>query len=250
MGNDKDDQALVALGDQSIAGMLGAAVERLGGDGAASVADAIGKLVELRRQEEDRHARRAFFADFADFRAACPQVKRTSTAEMVLKSGARRTQHYADLAEFESTVRPHLYSRGFSWRWDSVPDLEHGTVAVTCTLMHAAGHSESATALVPVDSGSIMNVTQYQGAAYTYGQRYSLAQVLGLVATDDDTDGVPPEKLEPITADEVTNLRQMLEMSGADEKKFLVWARVPSLDKIRAGDYERCVTALQRRLGQ
>ena len=65
----EDDKAIVALGDRSIAGLLGSAVEKLGGDGAASVADAIGKLVQLRREEEDRAARRAYFSDFAAFPA-------------------------------------------------------------------------------------------------------------------------------------------------------------------------------------
>lgn len=238
---------MATLGERSIAQLLGRAIDQLGGEGAAAVVEAIKGLVQLRREEEDRRAKRDFFRDLAAFRKVCPTIHKSKTADMTTRSGGKRVQTYADLAGIEAVVRSHLYPLGFSWRWDSEPEPEGRRVKVTCVLMHAGGHEERATVVVPVDAAAPMNDTQKHGSTFTYGQRYSLIQVLGLSTADEDTDGIDPAKLVSIDAKQAGEIDLLIQNVGADKARFLNWLGAKTVEEIPLADYDRAVAMLQKK---
>lgn len=55
-------------------------------------------------------------------------------------------------------------------------------VIVNTVITHASGHSEESRTFVPAPKGD----AQGYGSAITYGRRYSLAAMVGIVQTDDD----------------------------------------------------------------
>lgn len=62
------------------------------------------------------------------------------------------------------------------------------TVTVTTMISHISGEYVTDTLILPPAISKGLNAVQGMGSAITYGRRYSLAPMLGIV-TDEDTDG-------------------------------------------------------------
>lgn len=92
---------------------------------------------------------------------------------------------YATLQSVWEAAAPVMAANGLSiTQTFSIPPQDCGEVIIETTLMHDSGEwVSSQLALRPVK-----NDPQAFGSAITYGRRYSLAAILGIV-TDDDDDG-------------------------------------------------------------
>ena len=88
---------------------------------------------------------------------------------------------YADLSAIVAACRPHLSANGLAVT--HLPSSEDGTtVAVTCLLTHASGQWLGCKlTLKPTKTDP-----QGLGSAITYGRRYTLASIVGVVTSDDD----------------------------------------------------------------
>ena len=106
-----------------------------------------------------------------------------------------------------------------------------------------AGHSEETTLSGPADSSGSKNAIQAIGSTLTYLQRYSLVQMLGLAASNDD-DGAAAKGGETITAEQADELIDLLEANGKDRAKFLKWAKVEHVEDIPAAYFKSCVDAI------
>jgi hypothetical protein len=62
-----------------------------------------------------------------------------------------------------------------------------GLIAVTCTLKHVLGHSESVSIDGPPDAGGAKNAIQARASTITYLERYTLKAVCGIAEQGDDT---------------------------------------------------------------
>lgn len=113
-------------------------------------------------------------------------------------AAARRTaenpfykSHYADLMEVWQTVKPHMSSCGLAISQTTAPSESATCVDIVTTLLHTSGQWIKGRLTVPYGRGkdnSIKNDPQGMGSALTYGRRYALAAILGVV-TDEDDDG-------------------------------------------------------------
>lgn len=142
--------------------------------------ESLEKLVALQERVSAKQAEQAFFEAMSGFRAECPIIQKTKTAE----NNGKRMYDYADLQEIAITVDPILHKFGLSYTFDF--RLEGNLMTTTCTVHHVRGHSRSATFTCEVSGTSIMNSAQKAGSATTYGQRYSLKGALGLCMGYDD----------------------------------------------------------------
>jgi len=137
------------------------------------------KLIDLQMRVTEHQAKAAFDAAFPALQAAIP---------MIPERGKTNTGRYALLEDIIEIVRPILQAHGFSMsfrtEWPS-PNL----VSVVGVLTHQAGHSRESTFQSPADTSGSKNAVQALGSVVSYGQRYTVKDLLGIVSRGMDDDG-------------------------------------------------------------
>ena len=147
------------------------------------------RLVALAREVRADQAREAWYDAMAEFQRQCPAIKKTASAEIRTKSGAKFTYKFAPLDEITSTIQPVMGPLGLSVSWRSA--IEADRVVVSCRISHTLGHHEdSGDVAMPIETaevgGSGANPAQRVGIALTYAKRYSLLGIIGMAPEDDD----------------------------------------------------------------
>lgn len=190
-------------------------------------------LVNLAWKQEDRLASQEFNRQLNVFQDKCPPIIKTKLAEFPTKKGGVMSYHFAPLDEVLKTIRPLLAELGFAISWDS--DEKQGHMTTTCTLRHDNGHSVTAKHSSPIAG---QGTPQQQGAGtLTFNKRYSLMQVLGIHA--EDNDGQAPE-VEKLSDDQCSYINTLL--ADLNDKKvnnrFKAWLGVESIEDIPASRYQ------------
>jgi hypothetical protein len=145
--------------------------------------DRLERLMDLQAKWEAGEARKAWVKAMTEFKAEPLEIfKRKQVAFNDVK------YKHAELSDVADVVVPAMARHGLSHRWDV--KQEAGRIIVTCTVTHAAGHSESVTMdAAPDDSGKKNNI-QKVASAVTYLQRYTLLASTGLATkSEHDDDG-------------------------------------------------------------
>lgn len=228
--------------------LLNKAVDKLDGEGAESVVAVIERLVDLKIKVDKSEAEKEFNRALAEFQSKCPQIKKTSSSKKgATQAGSSFSYMYAELDEIQKTVSPLLYPRGFSFAWDTKTTFGEGKpiLQCVCRLSHKNGHFRESHFEIPVSSdvGS-MNEIQRHASVKTYAKRQTLVDILGLTTTENDTDGVSPEK---ITKDQAADLEAKIEELKSDKDKFLELMGVKDFQNIRAADLKRAVGILKQK---
>jgi len=193
------------------------------------------KLMALHERWDANQARKAFDEAVAAAKKQIPPITRNATGHNAKK--------YADFAAIARVVDPIIGAHGLSYRFRTT---QTDRISVTCILSHKAGHSEETTLSGPADTSGSKNAIQAIGSTLTYLQRYSLVQMLGLAAGNDD-DGKAAGDSEPITQEQLADLIALADDVGADKEAFCKYFNVASLADIQAKDFKRAVAALQKK---
>lgn len=212
--------------------------------------EVIERLVALQERVYDRDARAAFIAALAAFQADCPQILKTreNTQFSVTRNGAPRKARYAPLEDIDRIARPIAAKHGLVWTWDT--RVDDALMHVTCRVLHAMGHSETATVSMPYESKAGSSPQQKYGSTQTYGQRYSLTAALGITTADEDTDGnTGGGEVEKITDQQAADLSDLIDEVGVSKPKLLKWLGVESIADIPATEYKRAVDAVEAKRG-
>lgn len=198
--------------------------------------DVLEKLMGLQERWEKNQARKEFDEAVANAKAEIKPAARTAEGHNKKK--------YANFAAIASAVDPIIARHGLSYRFHTRQDER---IHVTCVLSHRAGHSEETTLSGPADQTGNKNAIQAIGSTLTYLQRYSLVQMLGLAAADDD-DGKAAGNQDRMQIDAVQAqaIRDKLKAVGMSEYRFLKWAKVEKIEDIYADLYESCIGAIAR----
>ena len=179
--------------------------------------DKLEKLLELKRQEEDRVREQAFLRAKASFQSKMPDIRHDKTAKT---PGA--TWKYASLGSITKAISPILGKHGLSYRWE----VDDEANKLLCILTHKDGHSESASFTLSIEGqqGGLAKMTQQQreGAADTYAKSRTLKHVCGIGTADEDTDGLGARGEQPLEEKLVNNLKHawrkwQIESGKADE---------------------------------
>lgn len=201
--------------------------------------ETLGKLMELQERWDRNQARKAFDEAVAAAKAEIPPVGRNATGH--------NSKRYADFAAIARVVDPIITKHGLGYRFSTAQDE---LINVTCVLFHKAGHSEQTTLSGPSDTTGNKNAIQAIGSTLTYLQRYSLVQMLGLAAGDDD-DGASQDAGDTISPEQLTELQATIAANSATDPKlkdaFLKHMRVESLAAIPAARFEDAKAALVNR---
>jgi hypothetical protein len=189
------------------------------------------KLLAVRDQWEETEARKAYNVAFSSFKAeAVIVVKNRGVTDGPLKG-----KRYAELFSVVNAVTPLLSKYGLSHSWNVKSEKE--LIAVTCTLKHVLGHSESVTIDGPPDAGGAKNAIQARASTITYLERYTLKAVCGIAEQGDDNDGAGGggEQL-----DENAFADHLAAIDAADSKEALMkafgaaWKSAEVINDVRA----------------
>lgn len=191
------------------------------------------KLMDLSERHDKGLARKAFDAAVADAKAEIP---------VIIKNRKGHNSKYADLGAFAAAVNPVLAKYGLSYRYRS--EQEGAAIRVTCVLSHRDGHSEETTLSGGADNTGNKNSIQAIASTLTYLQRYTLKLALGLADSEGDDDGQSADGDEPISADQLQDLRDKIESSKSDIARFCKYMGVDALPDIRKKDYPKALAAI------
>lgn len=197
--------------------------------------ETIEKLMGLQERFEANQARKAFNEAISEAKARVRPVVRNKTGH--------NSKKYADFAAIASAVDPILADLGLSYRFRT----EQGErINVTCILSHRDGHQETTTLAGPPDASGSKNAIQAIGSTLTYLQRYSLVQMLGLAASDDD-DGKAGGVGATITDDQATQIQKLVLESGANVAAFLNYMKAESISDIPAAKFAEAKSMLEQK---
>jgi len=197
--------------------------------------ETIEKLMGLQERWEANQARKAFNEAISEAKARVRPVVRN-------KEG-HNAKRYADFAAIASAVDPILADLGLSYRFRT----EQGErINVTCILSHRDGHQETTTLQGPADTSGNKNAIQAIGSTLTYLQRYSLVQMLGLAASDDD-DGKTGGTGATLNSEQIDKIQSLVLESGANVTAFLNFFKAESISDIQASKYKEAVAMLEQK---
>lgn len=190
------------------------------------------KLMSLQERWETGQARKAFDKAIAAAKAKITPIQRNATGH--------NSKKYADFAAIAKVVDPILSEHGLSYRFRTA---QSDRISVTCILSHQDGHSEETTLSGPADASGSKNAIQAIGSTLTYLQRYSLVQMLGLAASNDD-DGKAGGNVAVITEEQADKIRELLEANGKSREKFLKWQKIGRVEDLPADCYEAAINGI------
>jgi hypothetical protein len=169
------------------------------------------KLLEMKYKHEAREASKLFHKKFCEMQANFPVIKKTKNGAK-LKSGAVAYK-YAPLDKIIKQIGPCMKEYGFSYYWTE-ENVEGNMKRIYCHIV-GHGHEEKAYIDLPImPAGSMTNAIQQYGSTITYGKRYSLIGILGLMADEDDN----AENADPDSNPEPQNVW--------GEKENEVWKKI------------------------
>jgi hypothetical protein len=206
--------------------------------------DMIEKLMTLQERWEANQARKAFDNAMAAAKAEIPNI--TKNREVDFTSAKGRTNYrYEDLGEIARVVSPILAKHGLSYRYRTT-SVVNEPVTVTCIVSHRDGHFEENTLCAGRDDSGNKNSIQAIGSTSTYLQRMTLKAALGLAVSNDD-DGKQADSTGAITLEQVEKLVALADEVGADKEAFCRYFRVNGFADIPTKDFDRAVSALNKK---
>ena len=199
--------------------------------------DQLGKLLDLQERYERNRAAEAFGAAIARFQRDCPPITKSRKVD----AGPMRYR-FASYDDVMKHAGPLLAECGIAVSF-STETTDRGLRA-TCRV-RVGIHAEDYTLEVPIPDMRV-NDTQKYGAALSYVKRYALCAALNIVVTDEDNDATGLGKL--VSAEQIAEIKRLVEKTDTDHGRFLKWAGVASLDAMTVPKYHEAVAYLERKL--
>jgi hypothetical protein len=136
-------------------------------------------ILAMQKDVKAQQATAAFNRAFATMQPLLPVIAETAHTDKTT---------YAPLEDIVEQVRPICAEHGFSFGWASSFPSD-GQIRVVCTLTHVEGHERTSEFLALPDQTGSKNAIQARASAVSYGQRYTLNSLLGIVTRKMDDDG-------------------------------------------------------------
>lgn len=148
----------------------------------------IAQLMTLMERHDANEARKAYHQAMAAFRGENVVVDKDKGVGYTSKrTGDDTSYRHATLGNGAEKLGPALAKHGLNYSWTPSQDA-HG-IAVTCTLTHRLGHSESVTLKAGADTSGKKNSIQAIASTVSYLERYTLFAITGTATKDMDDDG-------------------------------------------------------------
>lgn len=196
--------------------------------------DKMERLFKMQQDAVSRRAKTAYLAAFSALQSELPAAVRHGTGH-----NSKKYARYEDIIE---TLRPFFSKHGFS--------ISHRVsttataITVTGVMGHAAGHSEETSIVLPPDASGNKTAVHAMGSAISYGKRYVTLTLTGIATEDEDDDAKRASAGALISDEQAMELRDNIEASGSDLKKFLAYFKIACIADMRATDFDRAMKAL------
>lgn len=205
------------------------------------------RLCALALEMNEVSARQEFNAAVSRFQVKCPPVPKNRTGKITTDGGSSFSYKWADLDGIQPHIAPYLAAEGLSYTWSERWDGEY--VYETCTLRHAAGHSESAEVRIKIEARSkAIGPQQVVGVSQTYGKRYSLGSVLGISFGDPDNDAAKGSRAvdeeATLSPEQIATIERQLGERDVDVEKFLELLKASRVEDIPASMFKIASAAL------
>lgn len=218
------------------------------------------ELLAFQKELDVMEAEKAFNFAMSQFRSECPIIERKTDGAALKDNAAVILWKYADLADIEVAIKPHLAKNGLSYTWDSQDIIREGKPGkeTICWVSHILGHKASGTFTSSIDPGtSAMNAIQKEGSTIEYGRRWSLKLALGIVVKGEDDDGqasgkagMQKEKIQAtnglITDNDVKKITAMINKSASLETLVLSAYGVATIALIKKVDFKDCIGRIEQ----
>lgn len=203
------------------------------------------RLLALQERWESGQARKAFDEAMAAAKEEIPVIRKNRGVDFTSAKG-RTNYKYEDLAEIARTVNPILSRHGLSYRFRTTSGAGE-PISVTCVVSHRLGYSEENTLTAGRDESGNKNSIQAIGSTLTYLQRMTLKAALGLAAAEDDDARRADAKVDdgPISHEQATTIRALIEETETDIAKFCELMKVEAIPELPASQYGRVIASLE-----
>lgn len=215
--------------------------------------DKMERLLEMQERILDRNAKTAYAAALADMQAELPVIEKRGRIEVRKKDAAgdrtgdlQQSTPYALWEDINEAIRPVLQKHGFalSFRTGQTAD---GRVSVTGILSHREGHQEETTMVLQHDSTGSKNAVQAIGSSTSYGKRYTAAALLNLTARGEDDDARAAGAPMPISPDQLSKLRGLIDEVGGDTAKLCAHFKIDALPDLPVARFAEAVGIVELR---
>lgn len=207
----------------------------------------IQQFLEMKREEEDRQAKRAYHAAMAAAKAEFGPIVKRHLVDFENKTGGRTTYKHEDLADISEAVDPVLARHGLSTHYRVSSEINE-PVACTCIVTHSGGHFEETTLRAGADATGGKNSIQAVSSTLTYLQRMTKKAALGLAAgRDNDGKDADANASDLITDAQCQTILDKIAETEADIAKFCAYFRVDGVAKLPAKDYQRAMNLLSQK---
>lgn len=201
--------------------------------------DKMERLLQMQERIMERQARAAYMSALADMQPDLPEIPENGKGHGNIK--------YALWEDINELIKPVLGRHGFSLSFRT--GQTDGKIIVTGVLSHREGHSEETTMHLPTDTSGSKNAVQAVGSSTSYGKRYTAQALLNLTSRHEDDDGAKGGTEGAISAEQVAQIRELIDSTGSDIERFCKYLRVTSIPEIPADKFKAALAALNTKKG-
>jgi hypothetical protein len=210
----------------------------VGSPNARDQVEVMKELLAMKRAEEDREARRAYFKALHDAQA---KIAVTKDGSIVVKNEVR--SRYATLEQLDIVLRPLMDEHGFAFDMTEL-GIKDGMREFGGTLKHLQGHEETKCVNLPLDKSDFRSGVQSEGSTISYARRQLYKLHFNIVERER---GESPENVETIDAEQVKDLETVIADVGANKKLFLEYFRIEKVADLKKADLRRAIDLLEKR---
>ena len=200
------------------------------------------KLLSLQERWQANEARKAYCKDFSSAQADIEPVAKKAT-------NPQTHSKYALLENVIDVTKPIYTKYGFSIIFYEGETNKPEHIRINADVLHTLGHKETYYYDVPLDGMGIKgnaNMTKIHAKASStsYGRRYLMCMIWNISTTSDSDGNVVEQCLD---VNRVNILKALIKETGTDEKKFLEYMAVESVEKIPESQFAKGKMAFEQK---
>lgn len=231
----EQDQAPAVVGEQATILQV---IQRAAADPACDI-DKMERLMAMHERMQARDAEAIFNAAMAAMQSDIPSIAERGA---IVVNGQKRSD-YATFEDINDVIKPIMQAHGFAITF-KVENVQAG-LSVTGILMHRAGHRESTTMLLPLDTSGSKNAVQAVGSSTSYGKRYVMSALLNLTTRGEDDDGHAAVPTANVSAVQAAGINALLDRCSQKTRDWFT-GEYGSAEVVPKGGHDRLVTQLNK----
>lgn len=215
-----------------------AVISRAAADPSCDI-DKMERLMAMHERMQARDAEAEFNASMAAMQSDIPSIAERGA---ITVNGQIRS-NYATFEDINDVIKPIMQTHGFAITF-KVENVQGG-MNITGILMHRAGHRESTSMFIPLDTSGSKNAVQAVGSSTSYGKRYVMSALLNLTTRGEDDDGHAAVPSVTVTAAQARQLQSLLDKCS-DRAKEAFGNLHGTVADVQKGEFDKVLGQLTK----